>query len=216
MPVVATTMPVTSPERTSPRPAPIEVVAFDLMDTVLADPYRPALEAATGIPVAALMERRDPGLYPAFERGEIDEAAYWRSHAELGITVDPSAFHAVRRARTVFVDGMERLLDDLAGSVVRVAASNYPIWIEELAQGLLAGRFERIVASCHLGVRKPDREFFERLAAVAVVQPARVAFVDDRERNVRAARAAGMAAHRFVGADPLRRWLVTLGVDLVS
>lgn len=192
----------------------IEVVAFDLMDTVLVDPFRPALEASTSLSFESLMARRDPQLYPAFERGEIDEAAYWQGQAQLGIAVDAAAFHAVRRAQTDFIDGMDRLLDDLAGRVVRATASNYPVWVDELAEGVLAGRFERVVASCHIGVRKPDPAFFVELAAVLGVPLDRIAFVDDREVNVDAARSAGMPAHLFAGSAPLRQWLGTLDIDL--
>jgi HAD superfamily hydrolase (TIGR01509 family) len=193
---------------------PIRAVAFDLMDTVVTDPFREALTAATGLPVAELFARRDPALYPAFERGEVDEAAYWAHYAEAGITADPEVFHRVRRAGLTWRPGMRELLDDLEGVVVRAAATNYPVWIDELADGLLAGRFERVVASCHLGVRKPDPGFYRRLLTTVDLPPDAVLFVDDREANVAGARAAGMAAHRFVDARTLRAWLADHDVDL--
>ncbi len=197
----------------------IRAVAFDVMDTLLADPFRAALEAATGLSLQQLMGRRDPEVYPAFERGEISESAYWEHHATLGVEVDPAAFHAVRRTGTRWLAGREHLLTELEGVVLRVGASNYPVWIEELIEGPLAGRLDRVLASCHLGARKPDHAFYDRLLARLGLPAASVAFVDDREVNVVAAREVGMAAHLVEGAGlsaavEVRRFLTDLGVPI--
>jgi HAD superfamily hydrolase (TIGR01509 family) len=185
----------------------IRVVAFDLMDTVLYDPFREALEAATDVPLSELFRRRDPGLYPAFERGELDEGTYWGHYERAGVAVDPDAFHRVRRERIRFLPGMAALLDELTGRVERVTASNYPIWVEQLAEDHLIGRFERILASCHLGVRKPEQAFYLRLLSAVDASADEMLFVDDREDNVAGARAAGIDAHRFTDAVRLRAWL---------
>jgi HAD superfamily hydrolase (TIGR01509 family) len=190
----------------------ITVVAFDIMDTLLRDPFREALRAATGLDLAELRQRRDPSLYPAFERGELTEAAYWAAHHDAGIAIDPEAFHRVRRAGLRWLPGMQALLAALQGRVRRVTASNYPIWIEELAVGPLAGHLDEVLASHHLGARKPDPAFFVRLLARLDVPATEVAFIDDRDENVAAAQAAGLAAHRFVDADGVHRWLSGLGV----
>ena len=197
----------------------IHVVAFDVMDTLLTDPFRAALEAATGLTLVELMARRDPAVYPAFERGELTEAQYWAHHAALGVEVDPAAFHAVRRAGTRWLPGMAALLVDLEGQVRRVGASNYPVWIEELIAGPLDGRLDEVVASHHLGARKPDHAFYERLLARLGRAAGEVAFVDDREVNVLAARELGLPAYHVVGDDPdaavgIRRWLRELGVAI--
>ncbi len=191
---------------------PIQAVAFDVMDTLLSDPFREALFAATGLELAELARRRDPALYPAFERGELTEADYWAHHATLGVEVDPEAFHRVRRAGTRWLEGMRELLLELEGRVLRVAASNYPVWIEELAAGPLAGVTDRVLASHHLGARKPDAAFYRALLERVDLDASVVAFVDDREENVVGATAVGMPAHHFTGASALRGWLAELGV----
>lgn len=190
----------------------IRAVAFDLMDTVVRDPFREALEAATGMALTELIERRDPDVYPAFECGHMDEDEYWQHHERAGIPVDPDRFHEVRRAGTTWLPGMPELLDELAGRVLRVTASNYAHWVEELATDLLGDRFDRILASYHLGVRKPDPAFYDRLLARLGLPAETVAFVDDREGNVEAARAVGLPAHRFEDAAGLRAWLRGHGV----
>lgn len=192
----------------------VTTVAFDLMDTVVRDPYREALAAATGLPVEELFARRDTSAYPALERGELAEADYWAAHRAAGIDVDVDAFHATRRAGYRWLPGMRELLTDLAGQVRLVVASNYPVWIEEVAHTFIAGVFDDVHASCHLGVRKPDEAFFARLLGRLDAAPEEVAFVDDREVNVAGARAVGLPAHRFEDAATLRLWLRDRGLDV--
>lgn len=193
---------------------PPQAVAFDVMDTVVRDPYREALEAATGVPVRELFRTRSPESYPRFERGEITEAEYWDVYRDAGLDLDVEVFHRVRRAGYRWLEGMAGLLDDLAGVVPRVAATNYPPWIVELAEGMLAGRFEAIVASCHLGARKPEPAFFAGLLATIERPAGAVVFVDDREVNVEAAAAYGLRAHQFTEVVDLRRRLRAEGLPV--
>jgi FMN hydrolase / 5-amino-6-(5-phospho-D-ribitylamino)uracil phosphatase len=190
----------------------VRAIAFDVMDTLVHDPFREALVAATGLPLDELFARRRAGVYPAFERGELDEVAYWAHYGEAGITVDADEFHRVRRAGIRWLPGMRALLDDLGGVVLRATASNYPVWIEQLATDHLAGRVDRVVASCHLGIRKPDRGFYIGLLERLGLPAEAVLFVDDREENVRGAIASGLRAHRFSDAATVRAWLVEQGV----
>ncbi len=190
----------------------IRAIAFDVMDTLLRDPFREALRAATGRSLEELAASRDPSAYPAFERGELDEADYWAAYGRAGIDVDPAAFHRVRRAGTHWLPGMRELVADLEGVVVRATASNYPHWIDELAQTHLDRGFEHILASCHLGVRKPDHGFFERLVARIGHTPDEVLFLDDRASNVEAAASFGLRAHRFTDALSARAWIASQGV----
>jgi len=190
----------------------IRAVAFDLMDTVVRDPYREALRAATGLELDELFRRRPPHAYPALERDDLAEADYWASFADHGIVVDPDAFHRTRLAGTTWLDGMDRLLDELDGVVVRATASNYPRWIDGLATSLLAGRFDRVLASCHLGARKPDAVFFHALLDELDCRADEVVFVDDREENVDGARQVGIPSHRYRDAAGVRDFLAEHGV----
>lgn len=190
----------------------VGAVAFDLMDTVVRDPYREALRAGTGMEPSELFATRDLSAWPAFERGELTEREYFDTYGDIEVDVD--AFHRARREGYAWIPGMRELLVDLEGRVARVAASNYPVWVEELADGMLAGLFEQVLASHHLGVRKPDPAFYERLCARLDRAPDDVLFVDDREDNVDAATDAGLHGHLFAGADDLRERIRREGVDV--
>ena len=182
----------------------IRVVLFDVMDTLVHDPFREALEAATGRPLREVMAARDPGAYPRFERGAITEAEYWAHYTDAGFVVDVAAFHDARRSGYRWIDGMRELLDDLAGVVRRVGATNYPDWVTELADGMLSGYLDEVVASYEVGARKPEPEFYTRVLEFAGAAAHEVFFVDDREVNVEGAREAGIAAHHFTDVAKLR------------
>jgi putative hydrolase of the HAD superfamily len=81
----------------------------------------------------------------------------------------------------------------------------------DLAALGLASEFDAVVSSALLGVPKPAPEFFAA-ACDAVGAPAdRCLFVDDDERNVRGARAAGLSAFRFTRLDDLAYLRAALG-----
>ena len=193
----------------------VAVVAFDLMDTLVRDPFREALTAATGVELKDLFARRDAEVYPAFERGEIDEATYWASYPRAGIDVDPDRFHEVRRAGTTWLPGMRQLLAEVrACDLGVVVASNYPHWLAEHAEGMLAGLVDDVIGSYQLGARKPDPRFYERLLARLGAPPACVAFVDDREANLEGAAVVGLPPVAAGPVDDVREQLRRLGVPL--
>lgn len=178
------------------------------MDTVLRDPYKEALAAATGLSLRELAEVRDTETWPLFETGAIDEATFAARYfpRDSGHVFDMDAFHRERRSGYSFLPGIEALLADLrAAGVGLYVASNYPIWIEEVRRTFeLDRRFDAIVASHHVGCRKPAPEFFRALFERMHEAPHDALFVDDREENCVAAEAAGMPAHLFTSAEALR------------
>jgi HAD superfamily hydrolase (TIGR01509 family) len=193
----------------------LTALCLDLMDTLVVDPYRTALEAGTGLSLREIAAVRDPEAWPAFEVAAIDEETFVRRFFRPGTghRFDPDAFHEARRAGYRFVEGMEAVLEATAGRVQRYVASNYPVWIAEVVETFgLDERVEGVWASHHLGARKPDPLFFERLVDRIGHEPGSCLFVDDREDNCTAAEVAGMRAHVFVGAEDLRRRLAAEGI----
>lgn len=193
----------------------ISAVCFDLMDTVLYDPYREALAAAISVDLATAHRSRDPSCWPDFEIAAIDEVEFARRYfVDPTLRFDLDAFHRARREGYRFLPGMRELIASLAGKVDRYVASNYPIWIEELRTTFeLDALFEGVWASHHLRVRKPSPDFFVRFfEKIAPHAPSECLFVDDRAQNCVAARAHGMHAHHFQGVDGLRACLRDLQV----
>lgn len=196
---------------------PPAALLLDLMGVVLHDPYLEAIEAAVELPLDEVWQHKDTTSWPEFECGRIDEAEFERRFwARPGLAFDPVAFHATRRAGYRWMPGMEALIADAraAGLALHVA-SNYPVWIEELRERFaLDARFDGVWASCHLGVRKPEPAFYERLLAKVGLPAGRCLFADDRQVNVDAAASVGMRAHLFTTADDLRARLAAEGLPV--
>lgn len=196
----------------------LRALCLDLMGTLLSDPYIEALEAATGLDAAVAGRFKDPTSWPEFECGLIEEAEFVRRffrNGEEGRLLDVPAFHTARREGYRFLPGMRALLDALDGRLDRYVASNYPVWIEELRATFdLDSCCEGVWASHHLGVRKPDPAFYQRLLQRINHPPAACLFVDDLVDNCAGAEAAGMLAHHFDGVDELASRLRAEGVDL--
>lgn len=183
------------------------------MDTVVYDPYREALRAASGMSLRELASGKDLSAYLAFERGELTEDEYWDSYAAQGVVMDVEAFHAERLGGYRWLDGMETLTAEVAGRTATAVASNYSVWIVDLAR--FTAFADVVVSSTELGVRKPEGPFYDAVAAGLSVDPAQVVFVDDRQHNVDGAIAAGMDGVLFTDAVSLRTELTHRGVLLV-
>jgi putative hydrolase of the HAD superfamily len=73
----------------------------------------------------------------------------------------------------------------------------------DLAQLGLVGEVDLVLNSSVLGVHKPAKEYFQAACQALETPPARVLFVDDDDRVIRGARAAGLSAHRWTAPTDL-------------
>ena len=170
----------------------MRVVVFDVMDTLLHDPYREAYRAGTGLTFDAFASLGTEPAYRALERAEIDEDAYWSIVRASGAEVDEDRFHATRRAAYRWLPGMRELLDRTAARDRVILSSNYPAtWIADVRTRFFDDVPVEVCGSCELGACKPERRFFDRLRDRLGLDPARTVLVDDAARNVDGAVATG-------------------------
>jgi putative hydrolase of the HAD superfamily len=75
--------------------------------------------------------------------------------------------------------------------------------------------FDVIIESSKVGVRKPDRQFYEIACELAEVEPTEVVFLDDLGVNLKPAKAMGMTTIK-VGdpADALRELEQVVGFSV--
>lgn len=193
---------------------PFDALFLDIMDTVVVDPVYEVLPRLFGQSIEAIFSEMDPEVWPAFERGEIDEAAYFRRFFSDARAVDGAAIVKALCDGYRWVEGVEPLLMALKAQQVSVhALSNYPVWYRLIDEKLGLSRYLSMRrVSCLTGVRKPQPEAYLGAAAAVGVSPARCLFVDDRQSNCEAAEAAGMPSIRFTGAVDLRCALIDHGV----
>lgn len=143
-----------------------------------------------------------------FDRGTLTPAEYWEkaagralTEAELGrlIAMDVDSWSHPDEGALVLLRELQEQGRDVA------LLSNAPACV---ADGL--DRLPWVAAiphrfySARLGLVKPDPRIYAHVAAELGAEPADFLFVDDREDNVEGARAAGMRAVQYTGADALR------------
>jgi len=113
--------------------------------------------------------------------------------------VDPDVLALIRAARA-------------AGVRVGVATNSTDLLASDLAALGLADEVDAVLNSADVGVAKPAPEFFARACAALDTPAERVLLLDDTDRVVRGARAAGLSALRYSGPADLPYVRAALGI----
>ncbi|MFD7244644.1 HAD family hydrolase [Streptomyces massasporeus] len=147
---------------------------------------------------------------PPYDAGRQTASAYWTD--VLHALSRPADADTVDELRLTDIDSWSRVDDRMVTYVrdlrnrARVALlSNIPAdhadvfltaqpWLHDLDHLAFSGR---------IGAAKPDPAAFRHCVVALRATPAEFLFVDDREENVRAARAVGMDGHVFRSQDDL-------------
>ncbi|MGW4893091.1 HAD family hydrolase [Kitasatospora sp. NPDC004240] len=198
------------------------IVLFDLFG-VIARHQRPgALErmaARCGAPAEAFADAYW-SCRPPYDAAGQSAAEYWT--AVLRRLSRPADARTVEELRLADIDSWSRVDADMVGYVralrgrAEVALlSNIPA---DHADAFLAAQpwltdLDHLALSGRIGAAKPDAAAFHHCVAAMGAAPADFLFVDDREENVRAARALGMGGHLFTRqrelATAVDTWLPT-------
>ncbi|MGB1699222.1 MAG: HAD-IA family hydrolase [Nannocystaceae bacterium] len=183
------------------------IVLLDVMDTLIRDPAFQVVPDFFGEDLSSHFALKDKQAFHAFERGELDEAAF---HARYYLDGRPWDLEGLKQRLTAgyeWIEGMRALVETLVQEGWELhALSNYSCWYE-LVDGrcqVTSAGVQRSFVSCDTGVRKPSPAAYLGPCAALNTPPSGFLFVDDRAKNVRAARAVGMPAVRFRDAATLR------------
>ncbi|WP_262703534.1 MULTISPECIES: HAD family hydrolase [Streptomyces] len=147
---------------------------------------------------------------PPYDAGRHTASAYWTD--VLHALSRPADADTIEELRLTDIDSWSRVDDRMVTYVralrdrARVALlSNIPA---DHADAFLAAQpwlhdLDHMAFSGKIGAAKPDPAAFQHSVVALRAIPADFLFVDDREENVRAARAVGMNGHIFDGQDDL-------------
>jgi len=143
----------------------------------------------------------------ALERGEMSDAEFEATLATALTGADGQPVTApglLRRmfAASVVSDEMLGLIGDLrANGIATGLLSNSWGVSDAYPRHLFAGRFDDVVISGEVGMRKPEERIFRLAAGRLGVTPGECVFVDDVEGNIAAAAALGFGTvhHRDPG-----------------
>ncbi|KAI3439382.1 uncharacterized protein J3R85_004799, partial [Psidium guajava] len=192
------------------------ILLFDIMDTIVRDPFYQDVPAFFGMPLKELIECKHPATWIEFEKGLIDEMELARKFFKDGRHLDLEGLKTCMRRGYSYLEGIEELLHELKENSYEMHAfTNYPIWYQMIEEKLKISRYlSWTFCSCINGKRKPDRDFYLDVLQHLKVDPPSCVFIDDRLlRNVEAALEVGIVGIQFKSADLLRHDLFELGID---
>jgi len=214
----------------------IAAVVFDIGGVVQDSPLHAIAryERERGLEVNAInrvvVAAGEQGAWPRLERGELTVQTFYapfeddcRAH---GLSVDgrhlmariaeaslprPRMLEAIRRIRA----GGLRVAALTNNWVTETPGASAPR--DETTKPRLAAHFDVFVESAVVGLRKPDPRIYALVCEELGVPPPRVAFLDDIGRNLKPARALGMATIKVDDPDQALRDLgALLELDLIS
>jgi epoxide hydrolase-like predicted phosphatase len=200
----------------------IKAIALDYGGVLTVDPFigLRAFEEQIGCESGALCsEFRGGALWSRAEVGELAMADFWdqwltRVRDELGFSFElTEVFAAIRRGGDLdpaMVDLVDRL-----GRTYRLAImtnnvrESRAMWHEKVR----VERFDVVVDSSEVGLRKPDPAIYDVLLERLGLPGSEVAYVDDFEENLEPAAALGMQVVHHRSAEQCEAELVAFGVD---
>ena len=207
-------------DSSSAAPARVRGVLFDRDETIaFTDPgvYREAATWAAGhygldpravgqALQAQWAAQEDPAQVGGWWglRTETDEAAYWQTYgqqlaerfgvpeSEIGAMMDHWPYQNYMKP----VPGAREVLGELRarGVKVGVLSNTLPSIAATLEAMNLADVVDVAIASCTLGVHKPEPGAFVQAAELMGLPVEAILFIDDKRENVEAARRVGMQA----------------------
>ncbi|MCX4779044.1 HAD family hydrolase [Streptomyces sp. NBC_01264] len=199
------------------------IVLFDLFG-VIARHQRPgAMDAMALLSGGAPADAFDAAYWACrlpYDAGQFSAAEYWTAVLhQLSLPAHPDTVEQLRLADIDSWSRVDERMVAYAQSLREVAEvallSNIPA---DHADAFLAAQpwlhdLDHVAFSGKIHAAKPDPAAFRHCVIALKADPADFLFVDDREENVRAARALGMSGHVFTGhaelAAALDAWLPT-------
>eukprot|EP00210_Caulerpa_lentillifera_P002648 g2530.t1 len=174
-----------------------QILLFDIMDTVVYDPFYKQVPQFFDLSLQELFEVKHPDMWILFEKGEIEEKSLLDNFFLDRRSFDHNAFVNMMCENYTYLEGMRDLLKTLKSLGAEMHAfSNYPIWFKKIEDKLqISDYLDWTFVSCFgpmRGVRKPDQRAYEVTLETLNCKAADILLIDDRERNITAAKDAGM------------------------
>lgn len=194
------------------------MVLFDLGGVLIELGGVEAMRGLTGLESDDELWRRWLGCpwVRSYERGECSAGEFAQGVVDdWGLTVAPSAFLDAFAAWPIGpYPGAEALVARVRETVPVGCLSNTNAGHcdAHFSRWPIFDAFDFRFLSYELGLLKPDRDVFDRVAELVAVPAARILFIDDNQLNVDGARDAGFTAARANGVAEAELALVAAGV----
>ena len=204
-------------------------VIFDFGGVITSSPFKAfnRMEAESGLPLDFVRSvnsaNPDSNAWAKFERAEIDAAAFDRLFADeaetLGHRLEGSAVIACLSGdiRPDMVAALDQLKAE--GFKLGCVTNNVPSGHGAGMSGSVAkanavsaimARFDHVIESSKVGVRKPDPRIYQMMCETLGGQPTECVYLDDLGINCKPAAALGMAALKVTSGEQALAELGTL------
>ena len=208
----------------------VRAVLFDFGGVITTSPFDAfrSFEQERGLPAGFLqainLNSPNNNAWARFERGELSAEAFDASfatesreagHEVRGLEVvalvygkvRPRMIEAVKRCRDRFITAC--LTNNFLVSPAVALPGRGREWADALAL------FDEVIESSKVGVRKPEKAFYELACAKLSINPEEAVFLDDLGANLKPARAMGMRTIKVTDPDAALAELASvLGIDL--
>ncbi|KAG4992632.1 hypothetical protein AAZX31_09G231000 [Glycine max] len=211
-----TSMALTNNNNTNTNERKLPILLFDIMDTLVRDPFYQDVPAFFGMSLKELIDCKHPTAWIEFEKGLIDEMELARKFFKDGRDFDLEGLKSCMRSGYSYIEGSEQLLLSLKQNNYEMHAfTNYPIWYQLIEDKLKLSKYlSWTFCSWAFGKRKPDTEFYKEVVRHLKVDPTNCIFVDDRQKNVEAAIEVGIRGVHFQNVNSLCEKLSLMGIDI--
>lgn len=207
-------------------PSGIRAVFWDFGGVILSSPFEAftAYEEARGLPLDTIrrINATDPdhNAWAKLERNEVSPGEFDRLFAEeasrLGYHI-PGADVLGLLAGSVRPEMVTALDRVIAAGYITACLTNNVVHSDGQRpfHAAVMDRFDHIVESSKVGVRKPEVEFYLIACERAQVKPEQCVFLDDLGINLKPAAALGMHTIKVLGAEQAIDDLeAVLGIEL--
>ncbi|XP_022854180.1 flavin mononucleotide hydrolase 1, chloroplatic isoform X2 [Olea europaea var. sylvestris] len=128
----------------------LPILLFDVMDTIVRDPFYHDIPAFFGLSMKELLECKHPTAWIEFEKGLINEMELARKFFKDGRSFDLEGLKSCMRTGYSYIEGVEELLQALKKNRYEMHAfTNYPIWYKIIEDKLkLSSYFSWTFCSC--------------------------------------------------------------------
>ncbi len=209
----------------------MKAVLFDFGGVVTSSPFEAfaRYEQANDLPVGLIRTinstNPDDNAWAKLERSDVDAAGFARlfeaEAAERGHRVDGNAILdcLAGQVRPAVVAAIDRIKD--AGLATACLTNNFTPRAQQQdarpEQAAVMQRFDVVVESSVVGVRKPEEAFYRIALERLGIEATEAVFLDDLGINLKPARAMGMTTIKVVDPDQALAELSTvLGLDLAA
>ncbi len=197
----------------------VRAILFDLGGVLVTEPF-PVMESLlsglSGRPYPQVREARKL-FWTDYELGRMGGREFmerWIGELDMDVSAEElfSKTFGFIKVKEDVLDVVKRIRSS-GDYLLGVISNNTDEWAEHCGDALgLGDLFDAWIISSHHHIKKPDREIYGLAAERLGLTTGDCLFIDNRERNVQGAEAAGMKGLHFRDAEQLEADLNRLGI----